>query len=190
MADLKKITDQFWSRRSYKKMFVILALFSFILLLFLLNKAVFFVLAFILVNALLAFLMLPLKEFLFGIDLTMLAAVLCGMAFGWKVGLLVGLLSSITKLIAQQSFSIYGLIVVPSYVIIGIVAGIVGTTDVSIFTFGLITIVFHTLLTVFFSVFMLGGNFMKVALFLVTNVPLNLFLFYYFAPALLRIMAT
>ena len=188
MADLKKITDQFWSRRSYKKMFVILALFSFILLLFLLNKAVFFVLAFILVNALLAFLMLPLKEFLFGIDLTMLAAVLCGMAFGWKVGLLVGLLSSVTKLMAQQSFSIYGLIVVPSYVIIGIVAGIVGT-GANIFTVGIIAVIFHTFLTIFFSVFMLGGNFVKVALFLVTNVPLNLFLFYYFAPALLRIMA-
>lgn len=186
--DLKKITDQIWSRKDYKKMFVIFAILSFILLIFLLNKAVFFVLAFILVNALLGFILLPFKEFLFGIDLTMLAAVLCGMAFGWKVGLLVGLLSSVTKLMAQQSFSIYGLIVVPSYVIIGIVSGIVGTTDVSIFTVGIIALIFHTFLTVFFSVFMLGGNFMKVALFLVTNVPMNLFLFYYFAPALLRIM--
>ncbi len=189
MVDLKKISDKIWSKKDYKRMFLLFALLSFILLTFLLNKAVFFVLAFILANALLGFILLPLKEFLFGIDLTMLAAVLCGMAFGWKVGLLVGLLSSVTKLMAQQSFSIYGLIVVPSYVIIGIVAGIIGQTDVSIFTVGIIAIVFHTILTVFFSVFMLGGNFMKVGLFLATNVPMNLFLFYYFAPALLRIMA-
>ncbi len=186
--DLKKITDKIWGRKDYKKMFIIFALLAFVLLIFLLNKAVFFVLAFVLVNTLLGFLLFPFKEFLFGIDLTMLAAVLCGMAFGWKVGLLVGLLSSVMKLIAQQSFSIYGLVVVPSYVIIGIVAGMVGTGG-NIFTVGLIAIVFHTFLTTFFSVFMLGGNFMKVGAFLATNVPMNLFLFYYFAPALLKVMA-
>ena len=187
MVDLKKITDRIWNRKDYKRMFIVFALLSFIILIFLLNRAVFFVLGFILANSLLGFLLFPLKEFLFGIDLTMLAAVLCGIAFGWKVGLLVGLLSSVMKLIAQQSFSIYGLVVVPSYVIIGMAAGLVGTSA-PIFTIGVIAIIFHTFLTTLFSVVMLGGNFMKVGVFLVTNIPMNLFLFYYFAPALLKIM--
>ncbi len=185
--DLKKITDEIWSRKDYKKMFAILAVLSFILLVFLLNKAVFFVLAFILVNTVLAYVLFPFKEFLFGIDLTMLAAVLCGTAFGWKAGLLVGLLSSILKLTAQQSFSIYGLIVMPLYAIIGTVAGIIGPAA-DIFTVGLAAIVFHSFMTTVFSMFMFSGNFMKVVVFLVTNVPMNLFLFYYFAPALLKTM--
>ncbi len=185
MTHFERVMRKLMNRKDYQRTFIIAALLSLILLVFLLNKAVFFVLLFVIVNSIIGYALLPFKQFLFGIDFTMLAAVLCGMAFGAKVGFLVALLCSLAKLIAQQSFSIHGMIVVPSYLIIGILAGML---NVDVFTMGLIGMVIHTVLTVGFSVFLLGGNLVKVGAFLVTNLPMNLFLFYYFAPAMLKVM--
>jgi hypothetical protein len=187
MTRFERLMKKLMHRKDYRRTFILGALLAFILLVFLLNKAVFFVLLFVIVNSIVGYALLPVKQFLFGIDFTMLAAVLCGMAFGAKVGFLVALLCSLAKLIAQQSFSIYGMIVIPSYLIIGILAGMLANS-VDVFTMGLIGMIIHTVLTVGFSVLLLGGNLIKVAAFLVTNLPMNLFLFYYFAPAILNIM--
>lgn len=187
MKRIIKLLRQF-SKKEYRKYGIGLSLLILVLLALIVNKAIFFILAFLLVNIVVGFLLIPLKTFLFSISLALLAAVTCGMAYGPKVGFFTGILVTIPKIIMQQNIGPYSIPPVLSYGLVGVIGGLLAGMGVEgVFVAGMIATIFHNVFSAIMIAFM-GGGWGKNLIFWLTNIPFNAVMFYFIAPYLLKVM--
>lgn len=178
---------RFLRKPNVKKYFAISFLICMILMIVFFMTPLFFILVFLAMNAVLGFFMRPFKTLGLGLELGVFATVVASCAYGPVVGVIGGLMVLLAKLILQGSFSLMGMILVPSHVIIGILAYyIFDPAAMNIASVGIGFTVFHSIFTSILSFFFLGGNMGKIAVFVFTNIPWNVFLFTYFAPKLVQ----
>lgn len=188
MPKINELLNRF-SKKELRRFAIYLSVLFLLLVALLFNKAVFFILGFMVANVVVGILLIPLRSIFFSLSLGLLSAVTCGMAFGVKAGFLAGILVTIPKIIAQGNIGIYSIPPVLSYGLTGVIGGLLKGFGVEgIFTVGLIATIFHNLFTGLSIGLLMGGGWGKNILFWATNIPFNLFLFYFIAPHLLRVM--
>jgi len=175
-----------WENRT-SRMYLLLAIGClFALLILKLNKPLFFIVLFLILNILIALILKPFRTILFGIELVMFATVLTGMAYGVKAGLFMGLFASALKIIFQDGFTIIGIFVVPSYTLMGLIAPFLASANVT--HVGILLTVIHAVLVSVIIFIMLGGEVSRIAIYLITYIPYNFFLFAYIAPTVFKVM--
>lgn len=170
-----------------KKYFMLAIVVAIILLLFLAAKNVFFILLLLALNAIVGFALRPFKSLAIGFEVAVLTNVICTVAYGLKVGMIVGILSVLIKLAAQGSFTIYGLVIIPSHVLISVFASIFSGTEITSLGIGLT--IFHNAFTAILNKVLFGAPIGKIFNFVVTNIIGNFILFTALAPVLLMWMA-
>jgi len=146
-----------------------------------------FILVLLVMNGMLGFFMRPFNTLGIGLELGIFTAVVASCAYGPVVGVTGGLIVLLAKLMMQGSFSMRGFILIPSHIIIGVLAYyIFDPAVVNITSVGIGFTIFHSVFTSILSFFFLGGNLGKIMIFVFTNIPWNMFLFTYFAPKLVQ----
>ena len=73
-------------------------------------------------NFLLSFFLRPTKKFRIGIELILFSTVMCSIAYGPKVGIVVGAVSAIINYVGYKRISTFSIIVIPAYMLIGWIA--------------------------------------------------------------------
>lgn len=184
---IKKLFHQL-TKKEYQMYGIGLSLLVFLLLLFLASKAIFFILGFMLVNIVIGLVLIPLRSILFTVSLSLFAGVLCGMAYGGKVGFFAAVLTSIPKMIAHGEITPYTFPVVLSYGIAGGLSGFfMGWGVEGIVVVGIIMTLFHNIFSSIIVLFM-GGGWGKRIISLIVGIPFNLLLFYFIGPFFLKLM--
>lgn len=159
-----------------------------VLLLFLFKKALFFFLIFIGINMLVGFIVRgPLRILLFGVELSMFSAVLFGVLYGSKAGLLMGLFGSLVMLIFQRRTPLFVIAFIPLYALFGFLAGYFQHVDITLL--GILFSLVYGMVSSAIVFFLMGGKLVKCVWFIVTNLVFNVAVFLYIAPVLVRLMA-
>lgn len=159
-----------------------------VLLLFLFKKTLFFFLIFIGINMLVGFIVRgPLRMLLFGVELSMFSAVLFGVLYGSKAGLLMGLFGSLVMLIFQRRTPLFVIAFIPLYALFGFLAGYFQHVDITLL--GILFSLVYGMVSSAIVFFLMGGKLVKCIWFIVTNLVFNVAVFLYVAPVLVRLMA-
>jgi hypothetical protein len=114
-----------------------------------------------------------------GVELTLFSAVIAGALFGWIAGLFTGLVFIISEYAVRRTFSHYAIITLPLYAGVGAIAAIL--TPESIVWGGILLAVGYALLAFPLSL-ALGAKKHRMAIFCLSNIAWNAFLFIKFAP--------
>jgi hypothetical protein len=181
-----KALSAVWNDKRFKHTVWVLSLLLIVILTLVLKRGIIFILLLLLVNAVIGLLMRPLKQFSVGIELGILTTVLCTFAYGWKVGMIAGLIALLVKLFFEGSFSVYNTIIVISHVFVAIGAGVFSGGNIT--AVGMSLVVFHNIFTAGSYFFFFGAPPHKIMVFMVTNIPWNLLMFTAIAPGLLGMM--
>lgn len=148
----------------------------------------YFVLAFLLLlHILMSIFLRVLKKNHIGVEIIMLITVLSGIAYGPKVGAIMGALSIIIDYVFSGRFSYFCIVTIPTYAAIGAISS--GVAAANIVTFGIIATIAYNLFTWIFIMGFMGGHIDKCLRFGATDLAFNAFVFGAFAPALLSLMA-
>lgn len=110
-----------------------------------------------------------------GVELATFSTVMLGMAFGPRLGAILGLFVVTTQMIVGQWIGPYILWVIPSYAVAGAVAGLLSTTNPVTLGIG-ITIGIHAIFLVF-TAFMTPGGLPKYTPYAIGNIIFNIILF-------------
>lgn len=121
-----------------------------------------------------------------GIEIVLLITVLSGVAYGPKVGAFMGALSMLLDYIFSARISMFSIVTIPAYALIGVLASVFASANLFILGMGLA--VFYSLFTWIFILGFMGGDIDKCIRFAVTNLVFNAIVFSIFAPNLLRLM--
>ncbi|MBI1970556.1 hypothetical protein HYS47_02330 [Candidatus Woesearchaeota archaeon] len=157
-----------------------------IILLFVASRQAFAILALLVLNAVLAFMVRPLKALLSGFELVTFSTVLFSIAYGPKTGLLVGLIFIIVNLFCIGRFTQYAVIMVPSVMLLGYFAFYLSGFGITIA--GIIMTLIYNLLVILGIIVFLGGNPAKGISYIAVNTVWNIFLFSLAAPTVLNII--
>lgn len=149
-------------------------------------KAVFFTALFIFLNFVLAFLLKPFKIFRLGLEVSMFHTVLAGMAYGAKIGMVVGFLAIAAEYVAFRKKWAVGLFVIPSFLVVGYLASFFAGMDVA--AVGVWFTVLYNIIAMTVAYFFFGGKPHKMFIFASTNILCNYFLFTNIAPWLMELM--
>ncbi len=171
----------------FRKYFTISFVLCLILMLIFFVTPLFFIIVFLIINAILGFFMQPFKTLGIGLELGIFTTVVASCAYGPAVGAIGGTAVLLAKLILQGSFTMRGFILIPSHIMIGILAFyFFDAATMNVTNVGIGFTIFHSLFSGALSFFFLGANVGKVGVFIFTNIPWNIFLFTYFAPGLMQ----
>jgi len=183
----KKAIEYIIKKAFLKKWFLYTLLIGFLLMLIFFFTPLLFILVFVVVNGILGFFMQPFKTLGIGLELGIFATVIASCVYGPKVGIIGGVMVLLAKLILQGSFTMRGFILIPSHIIIGLLAYFFfDPVTMNITNVGIGFTIFHSLFSGLLSMIFLGANIGKVGVFVFTNIPWNIFLFSYFAPYVVR----
>lgn len=127
-----------------------------------------------------------LKKNHIGVEIIMLITVLSGMAYGPKVGAIMGATSMIIDYVFSGRFSYFCIVTIPTYAAIGAISG--GAAAANIVTFGVIATIAYNLFTWIFIIGFMGGHIDKCIRFGATDLAFNAVVFSAFAPTLLALM--
>ncbi len=149
-------------------------------------KSIFFIVILLAANLVISFVLRPLGRFYIGFELILLSTVLVSVAFGPKAGMIMGLLSAIVNYIANMRFSIYCLVEVPLYMLIGL--GAYFFQSMGIVMVGLIAVIAYNLLLNIAVLLFMPTTLTVSFIWSITNIGVNYILFNLFAPTMLRLM--
>lgn len=153
---------------------------------FLFKKALFFLVFFLALNMITGIVIRGfLRKILFGVETIIFSTVLMGVAFGPHTGLITGIASAGVMLFFQRINLLHVAIFIPLYAGVGYLAGYL--RDVNVTLLGITLSLLYCAASCFF-IWCIGGKVWKCGWFTVTNLASNGFLFFTFAPLLLRIM--
>ncbi|GEM_PF-3841567 len=148
----------------------------------------YFVLAFLLLlHILMSIFLRVLKKNHIGVEIIMLITVLSGVAYGPKVGALMGAVSMVIDYVFSGRFSYFCIVTIPTYAAIGTISGVFAAAN--IVTVGIFAVIAYNLFTWIFILGFMGGHLDKCLRFGATDLAFNAFVFSAFAPTLLAIMA-
>ncbi|MFH0874422.1 MAG: hypothetical protein V1859_00655 [archaeon] len=121
-----------------------------------------------------------------GLELATLAAVLSGKAYGPITGFIVGFVLILFHLIMSGYVGMYFIWVIPSYAIVGLMAGVF--SGVNIVTLGIISTILLNIVYLSFTLMTSPERLMVLLPYSVTNVIINVILFTTIAQPLLSII--
>ncbi len=166
-----------------KKTAIILILLMILLLGF--AKSLVFVIGLLLINVILGLIVRPFKQFLSGVEIVTLITIVPSLAYGGVSGAIVGGIALITNFIAIQRVTFIVLIMLPTMVVLALVAPLFGGLGITAVGIGA-NIIYNLVLLL--SVVLLGRDLPKVSIYVVVNTLFNILIFKTVAPGLLRVM--
>ncbi|MFT4304240.1 MAG: ECF transporter S component [Candidatus Woesearchaeota archaeon] len=177
----------------YKKRFLFIILSSIIiisLLFFNLFKMVFFLLILLALIIASSTVARQIPRYNTSIELIMFGTVLCGFAYGMKIGALFGLIGSIIYYFGAGRMSYYVIVFAPLYSIIGIIAGFLAktTNNNDIFMLGMILTISYSIISSLLVYIIFNAKFDKAFGFILINTIFNFIMFKYFGPMFLALM--
>ncbi len=119
-----------------------------------------------------------------GVELVLFATVLCSVAYGYKVGIPVGLVSLFSAEIISMKMSYNTFI---SFIGIAVVGFAASFGNMHITTWGILMTILYDLIIIP-GYLMTGSNPAKSFIFVATHIPWNIWVFSAFAPRILEIM--
>ncbi|MBI2146972.1 hypothetical protein HYU19_00665 [Candidatus Woesearchaeota archaeon] len=141
-------------------------------------------------NMLLSALLRPFKRFLggfaSGIELVTLSTVLAGMAYGSWIGALFGMASLAVNFFFLGRMTMFTLLVLPAYGLIGLLAPLVTAANVTMAGI-FFSIAYNSLVSIAILSFF-RGSMLKCLAFSSTNIVFNVLAFTYLAPFMARLM--
>ena len=180
--------EQYVTKKNILIMFVVL----FSLLIYMINRPIFFVSWFIFIGAFSMVVDRIISTFFFyaqmgyGFELILLVTVVSGIVYGPLAGVIVGCVSITLGYFLSRRLSMFSVVTVPSYMIIGFLASFFA--DYNIVIVGVGFAVLYNIMVSLIIIPVLGAKPVKCMMFGVTNVLFNVFLFSRFAPWLLEVM--
>lgn len=121
-----------------------------------------------------------------GLEIVTFIAIVTGFAYGSVWGASIGFLLMGFHLLASQYLGIYIAWVIPEYAVLGFLAGVFSSMD--IVTFGIYSAIGVNAFNIFMTLLLYRQNLAKFALFAVTNIMINIFLFSAFGAPVLGIL--
>lgn len=149
-------------------------------------KTAFFIIILLAANLILSLATIPLGRAWIGVEIITLSTVLTSIAYGPKIGMIMGALSALVNYIGWFRFSVYAIVEIPCYMVVGYLAFFFG--GYNILVVGMIAIIFYNVLMNLLSYMFLGGNFFASAVWAVTNIVFNYFIFKFIASVVLGLM--
>ena len=126
------------------------------------------------------------NDFVKGIELIMFSTIIISFAYGSKMGMLVGGLSMVINYIFEGRFSIYFVLTIPLYMIIGYLSWFFNQTDVVLYSI-IVLIIYN--LTNFILVSLIHGQLSQGMIkFTIANILFNFFLFNNFGQIILNLI--
>jgi hypothetical protein len=170
--------NSFFGLTKNQFVFVIILAFVFFAV-FLLSKSFAFLIALFIMHIVIVFVKKSFHLHSIGVELTLFSAVISGALFGWIAGLFTGLVFIITEYAVRRTFSHFVMITLPLYAGVGALAAVL--TPGSIVWGGILIAVLYAAL-VFPLSLALGAKKHRMAIFCLSNIAWNAFLFIKFAP--------
>ena len=123
-----------------------------------------------------------------GIELVTFLTILAGYLYGPETGMVVGIVSILFHLIGGgYSFGLYYLCILPTYVLIGLLAGVWSAQPIT--SLGIDLVLLVNGINFLFTLLVTPGGLARHVPFVITDVLFNVMLFTLFAPALIAILA-
>ncbi len=175
-----------------KKNILIMSLMLISLLTYMINRPIFFVFLLIFIGAVSMVVDRLISMFFFyaqmgyGFELILLVTVISGIAYGSVAGMIVGGLSITLGYILSRRLSIFSIVTVPSYMIIGFLAHYF--SNYNIVTVGVLFAILYNMIVSLIIIPVLGAKPVKCLIFGITNVLFNVFMFSRFGDWLLGVM--
>lgn len=181
-----KVAVPYMKRFAGKYLFVIVP--SILITIGILSMTKYFVLAFLLfIHAAMSVFLRVLKKNHIGVEIITLITVLSGIAYGPKIGAIMGAASMITDYVFSGRMSYFCIITIPTYAAIGAISG--AFSPASVVMLGITMTIAYNLFTWIFIMGFMGGHIDKCLRFGITDLAFNTLVFSAFAPTLLAIMA-
>ncbi len=178
MPYIRRFLDKYW----------IALLFSILFTIVIASITKYFILAYLLIIHIASCIFLKkLKQYHIGLELITFITVLSGVAYGPKIGAFVGASAMISDYIFSGRLSYFSIVTVPTYALIGVVAGMLSGTGIVALGVGMV--LFYNLFTSVLIFGFLGGDLDKCVRFGISALIFNLIIFSSFAGTLLSIMA-
>ncbi|MBD3204548.1 hypothetical protein GF327_09735 [Candidatus Woesearchaeota archaeon] len=155
-----------------KKYLIVLGIALLFLLIF---KQVFFIVVLSILSFIISYIINNLRIKTIGLELVTLSAVLTGKVYGSFLGMVVGLILMVFHLFMSGYMGLYILWVLPSYGLIGILAGIF--SHVNIISLGISLTILLNVIYLSFTFIMTPGRVPKLLPYSITNIIINIIFF-------------
>ena len=177
-------------KKKLTRIFLIVSIVFMLILTFNSFKRLLILIGFILFNFGFAFIKrkiptLFIRKYFFGIEYILFCTVITSVAFGSKLGMIMGALLMLSNYIAEKRVSKYFFLTISLYMIIGYNAFFFRHIDIRIL--GVIITIFYNIFS-FIGSKLIGGNVITMLLFNLVNILFNIFLFTSFGINILNLI--
>ena len=177
-------------KKKLTRIFLIVSIVFMLILTFNSFKRLLILIGFILFNFGFAFIKrkiptLFIRKYFFGIEYILFCTVITSVAFGSKLGMIMGALLMLSNYLAEKRVSKYFFLTISLYMIIGYNAFFFRHIDIRIL--GVIITIFYNIFS-FIGSKLIGGNVITMLLFNLVNILFNIFLFTSFGINILNLI--